>query len=374
MLKYRTYAPPSAFGGFAHHDKCFVNELGQRIVCSDIKWAKMILDSYRMDDVSYISHAFESPISNTAAVVEGGKFGAPYSIGSYGFFTDGQVDANQSHLKREAQEHLRSFSNFVMKEDWDPIDKSLSERGDHRNFIKNKESEESSNNKKRGGRRKQHPLPPSHQRQLQTRSTTFEKVVCGDSFLHLAVRRDAYKVATQLLKIGLDPLLVNGFGETASNLLTHQYELLGGEFRQFSIKKKRVLSGEEEEKDGKGGDPSSMNENQKRLKKKTFDVLGISLAEQEELDFIEDSLIELALKILWFLSQLIPMLERRMNFMRSLEQIQVEKRVLGEDVSFEEQEEINRLQICQQSFDIAYNLFQNIQKKIVSISQGNYSI
>jgi len=32
MLKYRTYAPPSAFGGFAHHDKCFVNELGQRIV------------------------------------------------------------------------------------------------------------------------------------------------------------------------------------------------------------------------------------------------------------------------------------------------------------------------------------------------------
>lgn len=141
-----------------------------------------------MDDEELAAIALNSSLADLKEVVISGDFGAPFSIGDYGFYANSQFDA-QSQLLCDIERVNSQADYYLSKEEWDKIDDYLSQIGAYG-------------------------------------TSYFPTVGCGDTFGVLAVKKNAYKVAMVFLEAGLDPLIENEEGEDLFHATKKQYQVL----------------------------------------------------------------------------------------------------------------------------------------------------
>lgn len=166
----------------------FITKAGYKGIRIDSLWSQHIFESFVTDDDELATVALGSSLADLTQVVISGEFGAPFSIGDYGFYANSQFDS-QSKLLCDIERLNSQQDYYLSTEEWDKIDDYLSQIGAYG-------------------------------------SAYFPTVSCGDTFGVLAVKKNAYKVAMVFLNAGLDPLLENEEEEDLFHAAKRQYQVL----------------------------------------------------------------------------------------------------------------------------------------------------
>ena len=165
---------------------------GQKI---DSLWNRQLVEAFQLDDPELVKVALESPVADKDATVEGGEFGSPYSIGGYGLYAESQFEEHFKVLK-ENEEALAKGVHHLSLDEWDTVDKGLKKIAHY-------------------GRAR------------------FPKLVRGDSYAALAVRKRAFVACKVLLEMGVDPLVTNEEGEDIFELLKMIYGQMSQDLRDI---------------------------------------------------------------------------------------------------------------------------------------------
>lgn len=172
----------SSGGGFKTKKGFF----GKRL---DHLWSKQILDCLKTDDVEVLEIALQSSIADIHARVCGGEYGSPLIIGEYGFYARSQFEGQSELLKQIERQNTTQMKSFLSNSDWKIVDESIDS--------------------------------------ISTYSySRFITASLGDTFATLAVRENAFLVASACLNRGVDYLLKNDKNEDLFSILRQQYASL----------------------------------------------------------------------------------------------------------------------------------------------------
>lgn len=184
----------------------FITKKGYRGLAIETSWAKNILSSFDEDDVELAMHALKSSLANLNETVEGGIAGAPFSIGEYGFFSEAQFEAQTQLICAADRENANRRKIFFSENEWKQVDEKLATVAHYA-------------------------------------TKSFPKVVRGDNVGILALRRDAFSVATLFLHRGVDPLRENEDGQDMFGVTKEQYMSLTIRLKQIVPRQEEYLSG-----------------------------------------------------------------------------------------------------------------------------------
>eukprot|EP00981_Chlorochromonas_danica_P010169 scaffold3051_cov167-Ochromonas_danica.AAC.28 len=156
--------------------------------------------SFDNDDTELAAIALKSSLTDIHAVVEGGEYGTPFSLGGHGFYSHNQF-LSQASLLKDNERHHAENKFYLSEGEWKTVDHYLEKVAHVSNSI-------------------------------------FEKVERGDTLACLAVKKNAFATAALLLEEGVDPLLENEEGADLFLVTKAQYHLLS--IRMKEIVKKMV--------------------------------------------------------------------------------------------------------------------------------------
>lgn len=165
---------------------------GQKI---DSIWNRQLVEAFELDDPELVKVALESPVADKEAIVEGGEFGCPYSIGGYGLYAESQFDEHFKVLK-ENEEALAKGIHHLSLDEWETVDRGLKKLAHHG-------------------------------------KARFPKLVRGDGYAALAIRKRAFIACKVLLEIGVDPLVTNEEGDDLFELLKMIYGEMSQDLRDI---------------------------------------------------------------------------------------------------------------------------------------------
>jgi hypothetical protein len=142
--------------------------------------------------------ALKGSLVDISAVVTGGEFGSPFSIGDYGFYSETQFEEQADTLCQLEREYA-SKDFFLSESEWKKVDSHLT---DVAHYGK----------------------PQIH------------KTIRGDTFASLAVRKSAFQVAMVFLSKGLDVLQTNENEEDLIDVIQEQYGRISADFKVLLTK------------------------------------------------------------------------------------------------------------------------------------------
>jgi hypothetical protein len=200
--------PP--FRGFLAGDY-FITSRNARGIQIDTNWVNHVLDAIDTDDVELCNIAFRSVLADPEVTVTGGTIGAPYAIADIGFYTQEQFDAQMQQLI-QAEHDNADPALFVSDYGWELVDKYAKTTANHN-------------------------------------QARFEKVRVGDTLVALAVRKNAYLVATNILSRGVNPLQPNDDDEDIYAIIVKMILQLNKELKEIQAVEEeftqRVMLGSE---------------------------------------------------------------------------------------------------------------------------------
>lgn len=159
-------------------------------------WVQNLFTSFNTDDAELASISLRSSLADVNALVEGGEFGTPFSIGEYGFYAQNQFD-DQAQLLSDKERKNANNKYFLSEGEWNLVDAYLKKVAHYSNSV-------------------------------------FETVRRGDTFAALAVKKNAFHVAIALLQNGLDPLLENEADDDLFRIAKQQYLVLTVQMKELS--------------------------------------------------------------------------------------------------------------------------------------------
>ena len=165
---------------------------GQKI---DSIWNRQLVEAFELDDPELTRVGLESSLADKDATVEGGEFGCPYSIGGYGLYAESQFEDHFKVLK-DNEEMLAKGLYHLSMDEWETVDNGLRKIAHYG-------------------------------------KARFPKLVRGDSYAALAVRKRAFISCKVLLELGVDPLVENEEGEDLFALLKMIYGEMSQDLRDI---------------------------------------------------------------------------------------------------------------------------------------------
>lgn len=86
---------------------------------ADYLWSRYIIDSFELNDLELFERSLMSTLLDIRAVVDGGLYGTPYSIGEHAFFSENQfLEQKKAILKHQQQIIELSSHLIVSKNEW----------------------------------------------------------------------------------------------------------------------------------------------------------------------------------------------------------------------------------------------------------------
>ena len=189
-----TEEPKLKFKGFIA-GSAFQTKKGYKGQKIDSLWNRQLIEAFDLDDPELVKVALESPAADKDATVEGGEFGSPYSIGGYGLYAESQFQGHFNSLK-ENEEALAKGIYHLSMDEWETVDRGLNKLAHY-------------------GRAR------------------FPKLVQGDGYAALAVRKRAFIACKVLLEMGVDPLVTNAEGDDVFELLKMIYGEMSQDLRDI---------------------------------------------------------------------------------------------------------------------------------------------
>ena len=165
---------------------------GQKI---DTIWNRQLVEAFELDDPELTRVGLESSLADKDATVEGGEFGCPYSIGGYGLYAESQFEDHFKVLKDNEEVLAKGLYHLSMDE-WETVDNGLRKIAHYG-------------------------------------KARFPKLVRGDSYAALAVRKRAFVSCKVLLELGVDPLVENEEGDDLFALLKMIYGEMSQDLRDI---------------------------------------------------------------------------------------------------------------------------------------------
>ena len=102
----------------------FLTKKGYQGKKLDSLWARQLIESMDNDDQEIAEVALSSIIADKHAIVYGGEYGSPFSIGGYGIHAIGQFDQQFSMLKE--LEHKNAVGvHYLSEDEWKVVDIGL---------------------------------------------------------------------------------------------------------------------------------------------------------------------------------------------------------------------------------------------------------
>jgi hypothetical protein len=171
----------------------FVTKKGYKGSRMDTKWCKFIFDSFENDDDELALIALESTIADLQVKVSGGEYGTPFEIGDLGFYSKSQYE-KQAMILEESERTNAIGIQFLSDGEWDRVNAKLSEIAHHGVYK-------------------------------------FSRAYKGDSFANLAIRANAYLVASVMMNRGIDPMVENEHGDDLFDIIIQQYSDLSDDLK-----------------------------------------------------------------------------------------------------------------------------------------------
>lgn len=184
------------FRGYVPADS-FTTSKGFRGNRLDTLWSQFLIQSMEKDDRDLAEIAMSSSLAEADIVVDGGYNGSPYGLGEYGFYANNQF----SGIVEEAKIRTRKIvqrSLFMTEGEWREIDNHLEEI-------------------------------------IRHTTARFDRVVRGDTVPSLAVRENAYDVATFMLYRHTKLFITNEADETLIDIARQQCGVLNIQLRQRTV-------------------------------------------------------------------------------------------------------------------------------------------
>ena len=154
---------------------------------SKLRWAEQLLRGITHDDEELCAVAMKHDHSDFKVTVKQKGKGAPYSFHSAGFFTEEQMDENTQMLKSHIENRVKKAQLFVSANEWKEIHQWIDTVGRYGDPKLN-------------------------------------KVVKGDSSLMIAVRLSSFKAAKYLLKMNVDPAIINEHNDSIAEVIKSKYD------------------------------------------------------------------------------------------------------------------------------------------------------
>lgn len=169
----------------------------------DSLWVQNLFTSFNSDDDELAAVALQSSLADVNEVVVGGEFGSPYSIGEYGFYSESQFD-QQADLLCET-ERTNAHKKFYLSEgEWETVDHYFKKLAHFSN-------------------------------------SAFQTVRRGDTFGALAIKKNAFAVASHLIRHELDPLVENEHGDDIFRTVQQQYQDMTVQMKELSVVMNKAL-------------------------------------------------------------------------------------------------------------------------------------
>lgn len=198
------------FRGFVGGN-AFITKKGYRGLAVESAWSQNIFQSFEDDDVEIAQYALKSSIADLSEVVENGYDGSPFSIGEYGFYAENQFKEQFEVLSRVERDLAKQRKQYYSEGEWMKIDEMLS-------FI------------------------------AHHSTTSVKRVVRGDTFGSLALRKHAFQVATLFLTTtdvpAVDPLIENEEGKDMFDIAKEQYFVLSVYLKDLTNRRTDYLEGD----------------------------------------------------------------------------------------------------------------------------------
>ena len=87
---------------------------------ADYLWSRHIIDSFESNDLELFERSLTSTLLDIRAVVEGGLYGTPYSIGEHAFFSENQFMQQKTAILKHQQKIIELSSHLIASEnDWE---------------------------------------------------------------------------------------------------------------------------------------------------------------------------------------------------------------------------------------------------------------
>lgn len=94
----------------------FQTRKGYQGVKLESMWARHVIEAIATDDEELVTVAMQSSIADATTIVDGGYNGAPYSLGTYGFYTS-DVFMNQAKLLQKNERELNEGREYLAKKE-----------------------------------------------------------------------------------------------------------------------------------------------------------------------------------------------------------------------------------------------------------------
>ena len=183
---------PRAFGGFVPNYAQQQRDRGHGRQNVGPLWGEQAVQGILLDNEDMVEAALENPLAAPNAVVEDcGPCGAPYGFAGAAVFTQEQVSAVAKDISAHARvtEANSGGRLFVMPREWGIVDSAVERVGAYADVM-------------------------------------FQRVVVGDSGLHLAIRIGSLHAAKGFLSAGADAALLNVAGDGAADELVRNFDKL----------------------------------------------------------------------------------------------------------------------------------------------------
>ena len=191
------------------------------MLCEDVLVKNIFLDDpLKVNDALNQMKNFNLTIDRVAERGIHAK-GAPFGFGMTPIWSKTQLDHLASIMKAEARVHTDNIRKFYSDREWGIIDQHLENVGDY--AVVDAHAEDRT------------------QLVLQGKYIV-DKLVPGDTYLHLALRVNAVEASVLLLQYNIDPAAVNDLGEGAPDLLPGVYDYFMKEFKILLELKYRAKS------------------------------------------------------------------------------------------------------------------------------------
>ena len=191
---------PTQFRGFIG-GKQFRTKMGFQGNAFDSLWGKHVFLSLENDDVELFIVAMQSELADIQERVVGGENGAAFLIGAVGFYSNSQFDA-QANKIRAFELAANKNKVYLSDRELDIVNGNIKKISDYAN-------------------------------------STTSRAVRGDSFGAIALRSNAYRVAKEMMSVGLDPLVQNEEGEDLFSILEEQYNRMTGRMHDILVEKEQ---------------------------------------------------------------------------------------------------------------------------------------
>lgn len=165
----------------------------------DSLWTQHIFESFDTDDEELTKVALKASLADLHARVVGGDFGSPYSIGDYGFYSQGQFQSQADYLCDVERANVTE-DFFLSDREWQKVDSYLTKTA------------------------------------YSISNYVISKAYLGDTFPMLAIRKSAFHVAIVFIQEGVDILLENEQGQDLIDVVKEQYGILATAFKQVLTK------------------------------------------------------------------------------------------------------------------------------------------